>query len=116
MLEEAKRLSAEGKRVCVMAANYSQADGFRRILFDMYSRDGLKSLKPPKVESVLHDSWSWHEGRVTGLHHDTVYLIDHWAIEQRYAKILEELHRFDPELVSREDSTSDRRLLLTFFV
>jgi hypothetical protein len=116
MLEEAKRLSAEGKRVCVMAANYSQADYFRRILADMFSRDGLISLKPPKVESVLHDSWSWHERRVEGLHHDTVYLVDHWAIEQRYAKILEELHRFDPELVSREDCTSDRRMRITFFV
>jgi hypothetical protein len=114
MLEEAKRLSVEGKRVCVMAANYSHADYFRRMLFRGVA--GAIRNYEIKVESVCHDSWSWGEGRVEGLHHDTVYLVDHWAIEQRYAKILEELHRFDPELVSREDSTSDRRLLLTFFV
>jgi len=115
MLEEAKRLSAEGKRVCVMAANYSQADYFRKMLFC----GDIKAI--PKnyginVESVCHDSWSWELMRFRGFLHDTVYLVDHWAIEQRYAKILEELHRFDPELVSREDSTSDRRLRITFFV
>jgi hypothetical protein len=115
MLEEAKRLSTEGKRVCVMAANYRQSDDFRRMLF-RGAAGAIPKNYEIKVESVCHDSWSWGERRVEGLHHDTVYLIDHWAIEQRYAKILEELHRFDPELVAREDSTSDRRLLLTFFV
>ena len=114
MLEEAKRLAAEGKRVCVMAANYRQSDDFFRRLVRF--RETAQAKYQIRVESVLHDSWSWDAGRFQGLSEDTVYLFDHLAIEQRYAKILEGLHRFDPELVSREDCTSDRRLRLTFFV
>ena len=114
MLEEAKRLAAEGKRVCVMAANYSQSDNlFRRLVRFMETAQAKHKII---VESVCHDSWSWELMRFRGLSEDTVYLFDHWAIEQRYAKILEELHRFDPELESRVDCTSDRRLRLTFLV
>jgi thymidine kinase len=88
LIEEAKRLQQQGKRVVVVVATSHQVNEIR--------------IKTGDTIPVVHSQsseWDWNEMRQHGLPLETEYLIDHYAIEKKYAKILQALHRFDPPVI-----------------
>lgn len=86
MIEEAKRLAENGKTVYVIAANEPQRRKLQRIVGERV-----------KVETAsTAGNFDWEQLRLIGSHPNCVTLIDHYAIESRFSRLLEMLHRFDP--------------------
>jgi hypothetical protein len=88
MLEEAKRLDAEGKAVYIVVANQREVD---RIL-DLLGPD-YPSIKAETVSSLCN--FHWEDMRLRGAHPNCVVLADHYAIESQFGMMLDMLHRFD---------------------
>ncbi len=89
MLDEARRLADEGKAVYVIAANEAQ-------------RRQLQSVAGENVKVETHTTagnFDWEQMRLIGSYPNCVTLVDHYAIESRFAKVLEMLHRFDPPTI-----------------
>ena len=89
MLEEANRLADQGKAVYVIAANEAQ-------------RRELQAVAGEKVKvetCSTAGNFEWEQMRLIGSHPNCVTLVDHFAIESRFAKVLEMLHRFDPPTI-----------------
>ena len=86
MLDEAKRMAADGKAVYVIAANELQANELRSLAGESVKVETAKSA----------GNFDWEQLRLVGAHPNCVTLIDHYAIESRFARVLEMLHRFDP--------------------
>ena len=88
LIEEAKRLQEQGKPVVVVVATAHQVNEIK--------------IKTGDTIPVLHTQsaeWDWNEMRQYGRSLETEYLIDHYAIEKKYAKVLQALHRFDPPVI-----------------
>lgn len=88
LIEEAKRLQQQGKPVVVVVATGRQVNEVR-----------IKTGDTVRVVHSQSPEWDWNELRLYGLPLETEYLIDHYVIEKKYAKILQALHRFDPPMV-----------------
>lgn len=94
MLEHAKQLAAQGKAVYVIAANKQHADqlavalGGERMGVDI--GDGIKVETPESCSN-----FDWHTMSLRGAHPNCVVLVDHFAIERRFSRILEALHAYD---------------------
>lgn len=86
MLEHAKRLEAEGKTVCVVMAGHGGVNLTKKLLG--------KSSKI-FVFSATGCDFRWDTMRPWGAGTNTVVLVDHYAIEQHFADVLEMLHRYD---------------------
>lgn len=92
MLAEAEKLSREGIAVYVVAGHGKHAAILRGLLepgsrVKIETSGGLGNL-------------CWASMRLIGAHPNCVVLVDHYAIEQRFAPMLEMLHRFDEPLDS----------------
>lgn len=86
MLDDAKRLTDDGHAVYIIAANGPQAMEFRRELSD----------RPEiKVECRPPEGFNWQTMRVVGAHPNCVFLVDHYAIENKFDTMLKMLHRYD---------------------
>jgi hypothetical protein len=88
LIEEAKRLQQQGKPVVVVVATAHQVNEVR--------------IKTGDTIPVVHSQsseWDWNEMRQYGRPLETEYLIDHYAIEKKYSKVLQALHRFDPPMI-----------------
>ena len=87
MLEEAKRLSRMGFSVYVVAAYEVQAAHFK---------DKLKDYPSIQVETFSTlDNLDPTTLSLTGAWPNCRVLVDHYAIERKYAGILEELVRYN---------------------
>lgn len=84
MLQEASRLIDEGRAVYVIMDSKAAIDRVREF-------DDRIAFETP-ASSVTFD---WEMMRLRGAHPNCVVLVDHYAIEQRYARLLEMLTRFD---------------------
>lgn len=105
MLEAAIQEAEAGRAVYVIAA-----DSRQKVMLE-HRLDQLLKMKIPrrKGEQPLHGermgiqfdtpesaaNFSWETLRLMGMHPNCVVLVDHYAIEERFKKILETLHRFD---------------------
>jgi superfamily I DNA and RNA helicase len=92
MLAVAKNLVAENpnRRIVVVMGNSAEANKARILL-------------PEKIK-VIHEQnseWCWKERRIRGFDRETVYLIDHYAIEKmlkrEFGVLIDLLHEHDPE-------------------
>lgn len=91
MVEKALELSRLGRAVYILAAHSNSA---------LYIRGILQRLAPDenhgiKVESAPPQGWDWDHMRLGGSHPNVATLVDHYLIETKYKKILDELHAYD---------------------
>lgn len=85
MLAKAKQLADEGKSVYVAFANEAQAGIAKRQAADDRIRFGT-------TRSPLFD---WDTMRHRGFSAEQVVLVDHYAIEGRFGKVVDRLHEWD---------------------
>jgi hypothetical protein len=89
MLEEAKDLAKAGRAVYVIAATWRHARALQRQVDNDMPNSSIK-CEPPSASS-----FSWKTLSVLGAHPNCVFLVDHYAIEQEFALMLEMLTRYD---------------------
>jgi hypothetical protein len=85
MVQEAKRLADQGKTVFILAASHTHAHVLRTWITD--SRIA--------VDTVGCGDFDWHTMTLRGMSPDCVVLVDHFAIELYWNKLLTEYHRYD---------------------
>lgn len=95
MLERAIVLACEGRAVYVVAA-----DGRHVITLETM----LDALNPPRGHGIqienaqLFPDLNWEQVRLSPRAHPRcIVLIDHWAIESRFIKLLQEATRYDDD-------------------
>ena len=88
MLQEACRLRDEGRAVYVLLANMQHVAMYKgRPEYDGLRFETWGSLGPSSLDD--------YRLRLRGAHPNCILLVDHYAIESRFAAVLRELHRFD---------------------
>ena len=90
MLDDARAKAAEGRAVYVIAANVAEM----RRMQQMLGQDA-RSLGIKFETADSPGNFDWRSMRLRGAHPNCVVLVDHSAIEQHFAAILEMLHRYD---------------------
>lgn len=90
MLEQAKEYARQGRAVYVMADNIADA---RRLEMQCGATREMR-IRFETPEANRH--FDWENIRMIGAHSNCVVLVDHHAIEDRFARLLHELHRYDP--------------------
>ena len=88
MLQEAIQCSKEGRAVYVVAATQQHM----RQLQKMCGADGL-FIKFETLGSL--SDFDFINMRSIGAHPNCLFFIDHYAIECKFAKMLEVLHKYD---------------------
>lgn len=90
MIDEALRLSREGRAVYVIMDNMERARYHQRKLDHEYPYSGVKFETPSSP-----GNFDWGSLRLIGAHPNCVVLVDHFAIERKFGAILDELYRYD---------------------
>jgi len=90
MLADAKAKALEGRAVYVIAANEAERRRMKEILGNGGESLGIK-VETPNSPGNFH----WPSMRLVGAHPNCITLVDHFAIEQHFASVLEMLHRYD---------------------
>ena len=93
MLQEAIDYAKKGRAVYVIAATHNHAQNLERTLhyyFNITEDLGIKFETFDSLRTFDEQAFILH-----GAHPNCVVLIDHYAIERKYYKILEMLHRYD---------------------
>jgi hypothetical protein len=96
LLKEAYRLASEGRAVYVLACRHDYALKMECEFDSMFGpgesrRMGIKFESPDGLPNF--DFRTMTLGR--GAHPNCCVLVDHYTIELHYARLLQELHRFD---------------------
>jgi hypothetical protein len=94
MLKEAVKLTTEGQRVYVLAAHESH----RRALIWELRRISPSALSTAALTFVTPRSadFDWRDLTIRGVDpRTTTILIDHYAIEHRFPRLIEMYRRFD---------------------
>ena len=98
MLSEAVKLAEHGRAVCVIAADSREQERLHSLLGERGDKLGIK------IETDSSPgNFCWEQMRLIGAHPNCVVLVDHYAIESRFGRILEMLHLFDPEPVRAKE-------------
>lgn len=97
MLEHARELSNQRRAVYIVAANEQHADMLRKQLGD--EPHGIKV----ETESSL-GNLDWETLTLRGAHPNCAVLVDHYAIESRFGRVLEMLTRYDVANVKSSES------------
>ncbi len=100
LLEHAKKLAREGRAVYVIADN--TRDMRRLEILCGEPSLGIKFETPRSL-----GNFDWEQMRLLGAHPNCVVLVDHHAIEDRFARVLEMLHSCD------EPSTGESNIKVT---
>lgn len=91
MLREAVELAEQGRAVYVISCSHRDAEQLENLIgIEKSQKLGIK------FESIGSNYFDWESLRVRGSHPNCIFLVDHWAIESRFGKLLEMLHRYDP--------------------
>jgi len=97
MLKHAVNLARAGRAVYVIADNKRDAERLTNLLHEMIPPGvhgprilGIKVETPDTI-----GDFNWDSMRTPTAHPNCVFLVDHHAIEDRYAKLLEMLHAYD---------------------
>ena len=92
MLEDAIKLSKEGKAVYVIAPHMNYADLLRRQLLEMAGTKlhGIKVEIPDEVRNM-----NWKTMQLERAHPNCVVLVDHYTIETLFAPLIEMHTRYD---------------------
>lgn len=98
MLAHAEQLARAGRAVYVVA----DTDRDCKRLQTQWLREGRPADLGVKFETPgTLGNLDWEAMKLRNAHPNCVVLVDHWAIESRFARMLEMLHAYDP---STEDS------------
>ncbi len=88
---DAIEIAAKENAVYIVTANQREVERFEKLLgLERMQRLGIKVETPETL-----GGWSWERMRVEGAHDNCAFLVDHFAIESRFAAMLRELHRYD---------------------
>lgn len=87
MLEHAKKLVDEGRRVWILVYHTSE---ILRIRSQLGTSDQRIQITTPELAR-----FDWKAMRIQGLDPNTVILIDHHAIEDRFHRLLDAYHAYD---------------------
>jgi hypothetical protein len=91
MLTEAINEASNGRAVYIVAADRRHVENLTKQLAQLGGLGlGIKIETPPDLSN-----FDWERLRLRGAHPNCLVLVDHHAIESRYARILHELHRWD---------------------
>ena len=84
----AKYLARQGNKVIIVAAN----NAHRRLFFSRITsaEENIEICSPDE-----HGGFCWETMSFRGYPENTIYLVDHWAIESRFSKMLQMLKAFD---------------------
>ncbi len=88
MLEHARELSKQRRAVYIVAANEQHADLLRQKLGD--EPHGIKVETENSIGTL-----DWQTLTLRNAHRNCVVLVDHYAIESRFAPLLEMVTRYD---------------------
>jgi len=96
MLKEAYCLASEGRAVYVLACHHDYALKMECEFDSMFGpgesrRLGIKFETPGRLQN-----FDFQAMQLQGAHPNCRVLVDHYTIESMYARMLQELHRFDP--------------------
>lgn len=88
LLEEAKRLASDGRAVYVVASSQRMVEHMREML-------GVPTMGIKIETEHSLGNLDWKTMTLRGAHPNVVVLADHHAIESTFARMLDQLHRFD---------------------
>jgi len=113
MLEEAISIAKSGGMVIVAAYTFHDCGRLYERCLELLDGGITQVRKQPasialefgegriNFSSCCSELFDWRTLAFAGLHQDTKQFVDHAAIERKYAKAVEQLHRFDAsELVA----------------
>lgn len=92
MLEDAMAMARNGRAVYVIGATKHHADMLRGVAGPAADQLGIKF--EAARESGL-GNMDWETMSLQGAHPNCAVLVDHYAIESKFAAVLEMLHRYD---------------------
>jgi hypothetical protein len=95
MLTEAFKLAKEGKAVYVIAANHGHIFQMERMADRLFGAGEASTLGVKFETPASLPSFDFRTMQLKGAHPNCRVFVDHWAIESEYARMLNELHRFD---------------------
>lgn len=96
MIEHGKSLIEAGKPVVFVTHDVRFfRDLLEKSRVQMSTKGWNRLPNGGAVISTNNASWSWAMRRLAGADTDTVYLIDHYAIEQYIGDLYTEMHRWD---------------------
>jgi len=95
MLTEAFKLAKEGKAVYVIAANHGHIFQMERMADRLFGAGEASTLGVKFETPASLPSFDFLTMQLKGAHPNCRVFVDHWAIESEYARMLNELHRFD---------------------
>jgi hypothetical protein len=95
MLTEAFKLAKEGKAVYVIAANHGHIFQMERMADRLFGAGEASALGVKFETPTSLSSFDFRTMQLKGAHPNCRVFVDHWAIQSEYAKMLNELHRFD---------------------
>lgn len=93
MINEAKKLAADGRAVYIVAANKIEAENIQY-------RIGAKTSSIKVNTEITLSNFDWETMSLLGAHPNCVVLVDHYAIESKFPKLLEMLYRYDKKDLS----------------
>ena len=93
MMQEAKRLDAEGKAVYVVFSTQEECYRWR----DFVEGTGIKLETHRSIGGDRFTEDIIIRGRIRGQHENAVLLIDHHLIFERYGPFISTYHRWDKE-------------------
>ncbi len=89
MIAEAKAAARSGRAVYILAANEGERVRLERLIGD--ESLGIKVETAGTLGNV-----QWESMTLRGAHPNSLLMADHYAIESRFRKMLEELERYNP--------------------
>jgi hypothetical protein len=90
MLQRAIALDKQGRAVYIVASNDRHAKALNEQLAGL---DTENTIKVETANSLAN--FDWETMSLKRAHPNCVVLVDHWAIQQRFEVMLQELHRYD---------------------
>lgn len=89
MIAAAKEAAKAGRAVYILAANETERCRLEQLIGE--DSPGIKVETAASLRNV-----EWESMTLRGAHPNCLLMSDHYAIESRFRKMLEELHRYDP--------------------
>jgi ABC-type branched-subunit amino acid transport system substrate-binding protein len=89
MLAEAVKLAKKGKAVYIVVADMAQKRQMEKQFGKAFWGLGIKFETP-----YSPGNFDWETMTFRGAHPDCVTLVDHYAIEARFPRLVEMLHRY----------------------
>lgn len=112
MMEEAIRQAKEGRAVYVLCATMDHAKTLEREWADRIDGLGIKIETPTSV-----GGWDWENMTPTHrVHQNCLFLVDTWVIEKHFSRMLNMLHRWDPDQTPAEKELADKLHLAETYI